>query len=664
MLRYALLITLLSGAHAAVPPLMPMPAKVEPGTGRLAIDGGFSAAVSGVIDQRLDSAVRRVTARISRQTGVPMMPGTTPTLRVECSARGAQNPTLGEDESYQLDVSSDGARIQAPTVAGALHGLETFSQLIVPGAEGFEAPAVHIEDRPRFQWRGLMLDVGRHWLPIEIVERNLDAMAAVKLNVFHWHLSEDQGFRVESKLYPKLHQMGSDGLYFTQDEVRRVVAYARDRGIRVVPEFDIPGHTTSWLAGYPELGSAPGPFQIGRTWGVYENALDPTREETYQFLDRFLGEMAPLFPDPFFHIGGDEVVGKQWNANTKIQAFAKQHNLKDAHALQTYFNQRVQTILKKHGKIMIGWDEILQPDLPQGTVVQSWRGGESLAKAVAQGYRGILSSGYYLDHLQPAAAHYAVDPLGGAAANLDSEQAARILGAEACMWGEYVDWETVDSRIWPRAVAFAERLWSPREVNDVESMYTRMAAVSRWIEWTGVRHRANYAPMIDRLAGGNPAEPVRVLADAVEGLGLSGRKRPGFKYTSQTPLNRMADAARPESEVVHAMQLAAARRSPEDAARLTEQFNRWAANDARFQAMAEGNVLLVELKPLSKDLAALGQTGLKALEYLSTGQRPPAEWLAAEQKEIARMQRPAVEVNLAATRPVKLLLDELAKPGR
>src|SRR5258708_6044937 len=218
--------------------------------------------------------------------------------------------------------------------------------------------------------------------------------------------------------------MGSDGLYFTQDELRRVVTYARDRGIRVVPEFDIPGHTTSWLVGHPELGSAPGPFQIGRTWGVYENALDPTREETYQFLDRFIGEMAPLFPDPFFHIGGDEVVGKQWNANTKIQAFAKQHNLKDAHALQTYFNQRVQTILKKHGKIMIGWDEILQPDLPQGTVVQSWRGAESLAKAVSQGYRGILSSGYYLDHLQPAASHYAVDPLGGAAANLISDQAA------------------------------------------------------------------------------------------------------------------------------------------------------------------------------------------------------------------------------------------------
>ena len=172
---------------------------------------------------------------------------------------------------------------------------------------------MHIEDRPRFPWRGLMLDVSRHWMPVEVVERNLDAMAAVKLNVFHWHLSDDQGFRVESRRYPRLQQLGSDGHYYTQDEIRRVVAYALDRGIRVVPEFDIPGHTTSWFPGYPELAGAPGPYAIGRHFGVFDPVMDPSREETYAFLDGFLGEMAALFPDPYFHIGGDEVNGKQWS---------------------------------------------------------------------------------------------------------------------------------------------------------------------------------------------------------------------------------------------------------------------------------------------------------------------------------------------------------------
>jgi hexosaminidase len=233
------------------------------------------------------------------------------------------------------------------------------------------------------------------------------------------------------------------------------------------------------------------------------------------------------------------------------------------------------------------------------------------------------------------------------------------------MWAEYVNQETVDSRIWPRAAAIAERLWSPREVTDVDSMYARMNAVSRWLEWTGVRHRANYGPMLDRLAANRPAGPVRVLADAVDGLGLSGRRRPGFKYTSDTPLNRLADAARPESETVRAMEQAAARviagGSAEDAARLREQFGQWAANDARFQALVEGDALLAELKPVSKDLAAAGAAGLKTLDLLASRQKAPAEWLAEQTKELTRMQRTTVEVSLAAARPVKLLVDELAR---
>ena len=677
MLRPLLLLTVVWGAaqpaRAAAPPLMPLPVKVETASGRLAVDGTFSVAATGSTDPRLESALDRFAARISRQTGIPMLAARPAdagraTLRVECAgvrgalgARpGAEYPSLGEDESYQLDVAPDGARLKAATVAGALHGLETFAQLVVPGAEGFHVPAIHIEDRPRFPWRGLMLDVSRHWMPLEVVERNLDAMAAVKLNVFHWHLSDDQGFRAESRRFPRLQQLGSDGNFYTQADIRHVVAYARDRGIRVVPEFDMPGHTNSWLVGYPELASAPGPYSIGRTWGVYDGALDPTREETYDLLDAFLEEMTQIFPDPYFHIGGDEVNGKQWSQSSSIQAFAKEHNLEDPRDLQVYFDQRIQKLLQKYGKIMVGWDEVLHPDLPADTVVQSWRGQASLAEAASQGYRGILSAGYYLDHLSPASYHYGIDPLADTAQKLTPEQASRILGGEACMWAEYVDAETVDSRIWPRAAAIAERLWSPKETTDVDSMYARMEAVSRVLEWTGVEHRANYGPMLDRLAAGRPAEPLRILADACEAQGLGPRSR-AMKYSSLTPLNRFVDAARPESESVRALEQAAGKL---DIALLREQFTRWAGNDARFQPLAEDNALLGELKPLSQDLSALGLAGLRILTYLESGQPAPEDWLSAQAKDIDRMLRPRNEVVLAAVRPVKLLLDQLARRGR
>jgi hexosaminidase len=656
---------LLSGLFAAVcaaagPALMPMPIRVSPADGRLVISNGFRAAITGASDARLTAAVARFTSRLSRQTGIPFIgpPGANPALRIECVATGPELPTLGQDESYSLRVGPEGAAIQAPAIAGAMHAMETFLQLVVAGADGFSAPAVYVEDRPRFPWRGLMLDSSRHWMPVEVVKRNLDAMAAVKLNVFHWHLSDDQGFRVESRRFPKLHELGSDGLYYTQAEIRDIVAYARDRGIRVVPEFDIPGHTTAWLAAYPDLATNPGPYEIMRKWGISENALDPSREETYAFLDELFGDLTPLFPDPYWHIGGDEVMDKQWNASAHVQAFAKEHNLKDAHAIQAYFNQRVQKLLQKRGKILIGWDEVLHPDLPTDIVVQSWRGQKSLAEAAAKGYRGILSWGYYLDHLRPASYHYGIDPMDGDAQKLTPEQQSRILGGEACMWAEYVTAEMVDSRIWPRTAAIAERYWSPAEMKEPGSMYARMEAVSRVLEYTGVEHRSNYEPMLDRMAGGKAPEALRVLADAVEALGLSQRAR-AQKYTSLVPMNRLADAARAESESVRAMEVAAQHPGAAEIAELRVRFAQWASNDAKFQAMAGENPLLVELKPLSKDLSALGSLGLQLLDYVEKGQKAPDAFVAAQSAELTRMQRPNAEVSLAAVRPVKLLLDSV-----
>jgi len=639
-----------------------MPVKVETAAGALKIDAGFG--VAGDPNARVLAAVQRFLARVSRQTGIFPTSHGSPILQIDCGSCSASGPSLGEDESYQLDINSTTARLKAATFSGMVHGLETFLQSIQPGPDGFQVPAMHIEDRPRFPWRGLMIDASRHFMPVAVVERNLDAMAAVKLNVFHWHLSDDQGFRAESKLFPKLTQLGSDGLFYTQEQIREVVAYARDRAIRVVPEFDIPGHTLSWFPGYPELAAATGPFEIGRHFGVFDPVMDPSREETYTFLDAFIGEMAALFPDSFFHIGGDEVNGKAWKQSESVQAFATAHGLKDTLAIQTYFNQRIQKILQKYNKNMIGWDEVLGPDLPAGTVIQSWRGSQSLTDAATQGYRGMLSAGYYLDHVRSAAYHYAVDPLSGPAAQLTPEQTARILGGEACMWAELVDAETVDSRIWPRAAAIAERLWSPRELTDVNSMYDRLAAVSRVLEFTGVQHRASLAPMLDRLAGGRSAEPLHILADACEARGLGTGRR---AKDTETPLNRFVDAARPESESVRALEQIARKVAsatlpgPSSLATLRAQFTLWAANDARFQALAEDNGLLAEVKPLSKDLAALGAAGLRMLDYLEFAQPVPADFIATQAAELARMQRPAAEVLLAAARPVKILLDELTR---
>ncbi|HOZ23095.1 MAG TPA: family 20 glycosylhydrolase, partial [bacterium] len=411
----AFLPALLGAAEAPV--LMPVPEKMTLAEGQYRLDASFTLAIEGQADPRLYSGVTRMLRRLSGRTALfmpqdvitPQTRAENPGLVITCQRPG--KVALGEDESYELTVTPARIELHCVTDLGGLHGLETLLQLLQADEKGFFFPALSIQDKPRFPWRGLMIDVCRHWLPMEVVKRNLDGMAAVKMNVLHLHLSEDQGFRVESKLYPKLHQLGSDGFYYTQAEIKTIIAYAGERGIRVYPEFDMPGHTTAWFVGHPELASAPGPYTIERRWGVFDPTMDPTKESTYKFLDRFLGEMAALFPDPYLHIGGDENNGKQWNANPAIQAFMKKNNLKDNHALQAYFNSRLLRILTKHGKRMVGWDEILHPSMPKNIVIHSWRGPDSLVQAARRGYQGILSNGYYIDLIQPASYHYLIDPV-------------------------------------------------------------------------------------------------------------------------------------------------------------------------------------------------------------------------------------------------------------
>ncbi|HEY1676299.1 MAG TPA: family 20 glycosylhydrolase [Candidatus Sulfotelmatobacter sp.] len=642
--------------------LMPMPASVQQGTGQLAIAQGFSVSATGTHDPSLDSGVQRFVAQLSRQTGIPFRPkaGDPVTLEVHVDHGRDAIQKLGEDESYELTVTDSGAKLNAPTPLGALHGLQTFLQLVTITPTGFVAPAVTIKDQPRFPWRGLLIDVSRHFIPLDVLKRNLDGMAAVKMNVLHWHLSDDQGFRAESEVFPKLTGMGSDGQFYTQAEIRDLIAYAHDRGIRVVPEFDMPGHSRSWFLGYPDLASGPGPYTLEDG----DPITDPTRESTYKFLEKFIAEMAKLFPDEYFHIGGDEVDGKQWNSNPKIQEFIHAHGMKDNKDLQAYFNQRLEKIVSKNHKIMVGWDEILHPDLPKNIVVQSWRGQESLAKAAQQGYRGLLSYGYYLDLMWPAARHYAVDPMSGAAAELTPEQKKLILGGESAQWAEWVTPENIDSHIWPRNAAIAERLWSPQDVTDPVSMYRRMHAVSLELEFLGLTHNASRERMLQRMAGGADITPLRVLADVVEPVKDYNRwKDEQGPIDFHAPLTRLIDAAYPESytalefSTLVQKYIQSGYKDQAAESQIRSWLLRWRENDLRLHPLLSQSYLLEKDVALSQNLSMVAAAGLQALDYLSNSQPEPDLWKAQQIAVLEVAKQPVDDVLLMIVAPVQQLVE-------
>jgi hexosaminidase len=659
-------------------PLMPWPDSVRQQPGRMEIDRNFSVSVSGAgaTDPRVKDAVQRVFDRLARQTGIPIRPRVVPasagaTLTVIVEQRDHRPPQrLGDDERYSLEVASGRARISADAPLGALRGVETFLQLAqqnitsggptAAGVVGFSVPDVVVQDEPRFAWRGLSLDVSRHFIPLDKVERTMDAMAAVKLNVLHLHLSDDQGFRIESKKYPRLQRYGSDGLYYTQAEVRAAIAYARLRGLRVVPEFDMPGHATSWLPGYPSLGTKRGPFEIAHEPGILTELMDPTKESTYRFLDGFTGEMARLFPDEYFHIGGDEVNPKEWNDNPRIQAFMRKHALANPAALQAYFNRRVLKIVTKHHKHMEGWDEILNPDLPKSIVIQSWRGQKSLAQAAQEGYQGILSAGYYLDLMQPASQHYAVDPMKGATANLTPEQKKRILGGEAAMWEELATPENLDAKLWPRLAAIAERLWSPESITDVPSMYRRLEITNRWLEWLGLTQRSNLELMRQRLAGTQPVKPLDTFASVLEPV--KGYSRHAENYTSFTPLNRLVDSIPPESAAARDFRNAvdaylAGPKQEADAEPLHKKLAIWSDNAKTVRPTLESNSLLLENISIADSLVRLCQAGQEAFSSLSSQKAATSDWKQRNLAAIGDATKPQANMLIQIAPAIQKLVE-------
>jgi hexosaminidase len=508
-----------------------------------------------------------------------------------------------------------------------------------------------------------MIDSARHYQPVHVIKRNLDAMAAVKMNVLHWHLTEDQGFRIETKKFPELHLKGSDGLFYTQDEARDIIRYAADRGIRVMPEFDMPGHATSWLVSHPEIGSAPGPFTIERRPGIFDPTLDPTNEKTYKLLEPFFAEMSALFPDAYMHIGGDENEGKQWNANADIQAFMKKNGIKDNHELQTYFNKRILKFLQKNGKIMMGWDEIFQPDLPKDVVIHSWRGQKALADAAKQGFQGVLSNGYYIDLSFPASQHYVVDPLP-ADTTLSAEEQKRVLGGEATMWAEWVSPETIDSRIWPRTAAIAERLWSGREVNQVDDMYRRLAVVSYQLEELGITHIRNQKMLLRRLAMGRDTAALETLVSLIEPV----KEYKRYQVRPQTmlsPLTGLIDAAQPDAPNARRFNNMVERIVAGDRSAvglLRPMVEGWQRQEAALASVIEASPALTEARQLWKDNRDLNRITLEALTALADGRTLSADWQAAKNTELDAIAIPKAGLEFMTVAGVRKLVAAAAGP--
>ncbi|WP_342651843.1 beta-N-acetylhexosaminidase [Vibrio metschnikovii] len=417
------LITIPTAAMAMTPNtdlnLMPYPQNVELGQGKISLDKSFSIYIKGYDSPRVQFNIKRTMERLYRQTGLPMLnwyaeSEKDATLVIDIrNAPKSEVQDINSDESYQLESRNGQIIIRSERPYGAFHGLETFLQLVTTDTTGYFVPAVSIQDEPRFPWRGVSYDTSRHFIELDVILRQLDAMASAKMNVFHWHMWDDQAIRIQLDNYQKLWQDTADGDYYTKDEIRYVVNYARNLGIRVIPEISLPGHASAVAHAYPELMSGMGeqsyPHQRG--WGVFEPLMDPTNPELYKMLASVFDEVVELFPDEYFHIGGDEPNYQQWKDNPKIQQFIKDNNLDGERGLQSYLNTKVEQMLEARGKKMTGWDEIWHKDLPTSIVIQSWQGHDSIGRAAKEGYQGILSTGYYLDQPQPTSYHYRNDPI-------------------------------------------------------------------------------------------------------------------------------------------------------------------------------------------------------------------------------------------------------------
>ncbi len=427
-------------------------------------------------------------------------------------------------ESYNLVVTPKGILLESPSPNGLFYGIQTLVQMMPPVKQSLSevvVPSAEIKDSPRFTWRGLHLDVGRHFMPKEFILKYLDYMAFHKLNTFHWHLTEDQGWRIEIKKFPRLTEVGSvrketlvghygsnsydgkpAGGFYTQEEVKEIVAYASDRFITVVPEIEMPGHALAALASYPELGCTGGPYEVGTTWGVFDDVYCAGNAKTDTFLMDVLKEVIPLFPGEYFHIGGDECPKTRWKECPVCKQKMKEEGLKTEHELQSYFVQRMERFLNENGKKLIGWDEILEGGLAPNAAVMSWRGEDGGIAAARERHYVVMTPGEYcyLDHYQadpkteplaiggylPLKKLYGYEPIP---AVLSKEEAKYVLGAQGNVWTEYMQTPAqVEYMVFPRAAALAEVVWSPKGARDFDGFKTRLSRLSKFYDLMGINY--------------------------------------------------------------------------------------------------------------------------------------------------------------------------------
>jgi len=617
--------------------LMPVPAGLKANTNRVRITNQFRLSIIGPADSRIYADASRFVRRLSNKTGIFLdkqgyiiRKDTNISAQLLVRVERPGRLRLGEDESYSIETGASQVVVTATTDLGAIHALETLLQLVSTDADGYYFPGVLIHDTPRFAWRGLLLDVALHFMPVDVVKRTLDGMATVKMNVLHLHLCNDQGFRVESKIFPRLQELASDGLYYTQEEIRGIVKYASQRGIRVVPEFVVPAHTTAILTAYPEFASVKRNYHLQRYFGVFDPVMDPTNEKLYPFLEKLFGEMSALFPDQYFHIGGDENTGKDWENTPHIKAFMKARGMNSTADLQTYFNRRLLPIIKKCGKTMVGWDEIFQPGLPKEIVIESWRGNESFYNSIKSGHPSVLAYGYYIDLIQPASYHYLNDPIPDSVTLTDDERKLD-LGGEATMWSEMVTPVTVDSRIWPRTAAIAERLWSPKAVNDVDDMYRRLDMVSLQLESLGLQHISYKPPLMRQLANSWDTRALEVLVSVLEPLKIYERNEGDTMYNVFSPFTKIADVATPDQKVPRIFNRQVAeflsKPSPKMEKEISKKLILWKENDAQFKLLLNNSPVLLEAALLSENLSLLAAAGLEAIQFIHDHEKSGSDWL-------------------------------------
>jgi hexosaminidase len=680
--------------------LMPMPKQLVLNAGKNRISNKFNVSVqSNPADTVLYKAVNRAYQALNRKTGLIFgQQYITTTDRADSASllvmvKSIVGVGIGVDESYSLRVNEKQIVLNAATTIGALRGLQTMQQLCDKDDSGYFFPCIAIDDSPRFKWRGLMIDVARHFISFDEMKRNIDAMAAVKMNVLHWHLTDDEGFRVESKVFPLLQQKGSNGDYYTQAELKELVKYAADRGIIIVPEFDMPGHSQSWFAGYPELASQPGPYRPGprMQWqkehpelktpqstsiadiiaNMVAPTFDATNEKVYNFLDKFVGEMSAIFPAEYMHIGADENNGVAWKLNPTIMAWMQQHQMQSSDDLQRYFVQRVFGIMKKHHRKVIGWEEIYNDKLPADAIVHKWIPSDnsmikSFGKAndIAAHNPVLISEGFYLDLFLPAYIYY------NNAAMAEANN-SNILGGEGAQWTELADNRNIDGRIWPRAGAIAERLWSPASTNDVDDMYRRLSRLSDQLDEQGLNNISNYERALRLLTNGEPTLHLQTLTDVltpVKGYRklMATMFKPGQAAYQTTPLSAVSDIVFADSETKRKFR-ALVKLYLEKHDKNTETAIRaclvtWQQNDSYLKPLLAGNKRVKEVEDHSKNLSAAATIGIDALDRTDKGTATDAAWAKQQLDSLDGFGKAHNETEIAVIAEIAALVTQHLAP--